>query len=1575
MILGAQHSVMGYGTVLVGVNSNNTFGGGTLVTRTRNLDGGYRGFALSLQGGAIGATTTFRTPLGQGDVDVFGEVRIEGVSGTAADTATTNANTWVFHSGSRLRFDNGSPFTGSGTTGNFATGTLGGGGRWADSVGITLTSTVLDMVGDNTDHVANREIIGDLTIAGGSEVVVRHVDNNARFAAELRVANIFRSGTGTLMLRHDANELGINAGSGTGGTGGGVERLIVASGVGGALGQVKVTNNMVDPWIVSRSENQFVKYDATNGFQIITFGTAPANYISSAAATLNGSVLPLNNGTEILDAIGQPGRRWEPILIFGLCASAATSTAARTTPSTASSSAAAVSCRRPTRRRSTPTSTSAPPATARGQALIWANNNTLQINGKIFASEVVKSGTAFLNIRSDQANIAGNWIINGGGIQFLTPGAQGAGEVILNGAHMTDNDNTLQTTEVRYNFNSGTPDLFTWGGGKITVNDLGIIRSVAASDRLDQLPAIDLKTTGGGHEGIVFFQADSSRHTVRTGVLTLYDNYMLSVDATSFGPGSTTGVQLGSGNGAGGLNNQGLYDVRTSGDGVLSLGDNSASFTGAHTFSVGDGTIRVLHNGAFGADTITAYVRSTGAIEIATPNFVPTASLVQEPGSIERWARSDARGTGNVTFAPGVHWQVFADVLGPRTINFGGGSIMGYLPLDYDQVAVIQTIRADVVINLTANSYLGQIYPAGTSNGANHFIYDMGKLNTTTNLNPSDVGLRGSYLVIDGDITGNFDLTKVGQDVIKLAGVNHFKNLNIEGGIIEMGREYALHHTTVVRTQGEGTSGILDLNGYNLEIAGLTGPSGSVDNSAFNFFTLTLMNTADYVYGGSINGSVTLHKFGTAKQTLTGINQYQGGTILEQGILSVAADASLGRVHLATRTNSLLFTGGTLETTADMTIVPTRGVTLDTAGGTISTLIGTTLQIDSIVTGAGALNKASEGILQLNNAANDYTGNTNVVLGTLQAGAADTFAPLSRHVVTGNTTFGTLSLNGFDQVVGSLASTGPTQGDAVVALGANVLTVGNDRSQNAVYSGGITGSGIVRLSGNGAAQTLAAADNSSQTWSTQVANGLLNVAGNAKLGSGTVTLGIAGITGADDFTGLNLQNIASFANNIVVANVNNVGSASITVSGANSVVAGTVTLDRNVYAGAAVGTQLSLEGIVGGNGTITVIDGGVLRLTTANTYGSGVAGTSGTLIAGGTVVRAGTVLLEHNTAAGSNSIALGDAASTIGAAVERATLVSILGTGTWNPNGNGLTATSGGQDAAGTTGLGAFIDVSTVIDGFNFASSPLGTRILVAGEEANPERNGIYVIAAINGSKMNLVRADDFENSNQMKYGGQVAVTNGTYAGQTMWMFEEQIVVRNETTQEPIRFRQDVLNPNLAVLQNIAGLTVANDINVNATNGSGTITIGGSGTVTSGSGTFSGNVTLQNLLAGAAESKTVLLTSSITGGGAITLSGAISEIDAAPVTGDTLSIEKIDGGKFTLSGVNTYRGTTTVSTGTLQFARQVSLYNNVVGNWTAANLIVNSGATAAFNVGGAGEFTTSDIDTLKVLGTAHRRLP
>jgi fibronectin-binding autotransporter adhesin len=96
----------------------------------------------------------------------------------------------------------------------------------------------------------------------------------------------------------------------------------------------------------------------------------------------------------------------------------------------------------------------------------------------------------------------------------------------------------------------------------------------------------------------------------------------------------------------------------------------------------------------------------------------------------------------------------------------------------------------------------------------------------------------------------------------------------------------------------------------------------------------------------------------------------------------------------------------------------------------------------------------------------------------------------------------------------------------------------------------------------------------------------------------------------------------------------------------------------------------------------------------------------------------------------------------------------------------------------------------------------------------------------------------------------------------------------------------------------------------------------------------------------------------------LTVGGGIGD------SGGNRSLTKLGNGTLFLGGANTYGGPTTVSAGTLGFGLQSSLSNNVTANWTAANLTVASGATAVFDVGGTGEFTSADIDTIAGLGTA-----
>ena len=176
-------------------------------------------------------------------------------------------------------------------------------------------------------------------------------------------------------------------------------------------------------------------------------------------------------------------------------------------------------------------------------------------------------------------------------------------------------------------------------------------------------------------------------------------------------------------------------------------------------------------------------------------------------------------------------------------------------------------------------------------------------------------------------------------------------------------------------------------------------------------------------------------------------------------------------------------------------------------------------------------------------------------------------------------------------------------------------------------------------------------------------------------------------------------------------------------------------------------------------------------------------------------------------------------------------------------------------------------------------------------------------------------------------------------------------------------FCADVLNANVAAFVNVTGLTVANNIDINATNGTGTTTLGGSMTLAGASdtGVFSGNIRLQDLSAGVSETRTLQLASSVaaTSGTGITFSGVISEVDSTALTGDVLSVTKVDNGVATLTGANTYTGTTNVIGGTL-------LVNNSTGSGTGAGSVIVDGGTT---LGGTGFIAPAANNSITLNGT------
>ena len=101
---------------------------------------------------------------------------------------------------------------------------------------------------------------------------------------------------------------------------------------------------------------------------------------------------------------------------------------------------------------------------------------------------------------------------------------------------------------------------------------------------------------------------------------------------------------------------------------------------------------------------------------------------------------------------------------------------------------------------------------------------------------------------------------------------------------------------------------------------------------------------------------------GTGTQVLSGSNTYSGGTTIQSGVLSISQDYNLGAVS-----GPLAITGGTLQSTASMTLNAGRAVTIGPSAG-IDVASGTLIYARRHrrpPPGRGSLTKIGAGVLQL----------------------------------------------------------------------------------------------------------------------------------------------------------------------------------------------------------------------------------------------------------------------------------------------------------------------------------------------------------------------------------------------------------------------------------------------------------------------------------------------------------------------------------------------------------------------------------------------------------------------------------
>ncbi|MEI8315598.1 MAG: autotransporter-associated beta strand repeat-containing protein, partial [Verrucomicrobiota bacterium] len=661
------------------------------------------------------------------------------------------------------------------------------------------------------------------------------------------------------------------------------------------------------------------------------------------------------------------------------------------------------------------------------------------------------------------------------------------------------------------------------------------------------------------------------------------------------------------------------------------------SGSGALT-KLGSGTLVLVSNNTYTGGTII----NTGKLQIGNS----TASGSLGTGTVTNNAvlifnRTDV--FTNANFITGTGWVLqngTGTLILTNANTYSGGTVINAGTLD---IRASGALGSGIVTN-RANLQLGSISELAI---ANELMLDSGTLVVTagaggrswnggiTLVGPTFMNTPGE-LTVNGVISGTGSLTKLGGGDVILSKANTFTgDTFIFDGTVVASNQLALQNTTVNFDAGkiQFASGI---TGYNF--GGLAGNQNlALTNADGNAVTLAVgANGVSTVYSGILSADGALVKNGAGTLTLSGINNYSGGTTLSNGWLALGNNNALG-------SGSLTMAGGTLMLTGNLIV--TNAIRLASAG-TFDTA-GHSLVVGGVIAGTKDLIKTGSGTLTFLGT-NTYSGATIINQGFLVLAAGGP----TNSTVTVNVNGGLIFSNNNHFVVGGLAGGGNVTLENTT--GASVeLTVGNNNAST-VYGGVLGGSGSLIKIGTGKLELTNA---NTYSGATVVNAGTLAVNGN--LASSTVTVNGGTLGGTGTLAGAVTVNTGGH-----LAPGNGVGVQSM----------GTLTLNS----GSALDFQfqphalgsLNDQLIVTGTDGLTINGGGFNLLTATGTNPNDNSqrftdlGIYNLINYGGTLGGLGISALSILNPAGNRSYAFGD-------------------------NGSWITLTIGGQGAGWTGGAGA----------------------------------------------------------------------------------------------------------------------------------------------------------------------------------------------------------------------------------------------------------------------------------------------
>ncbi|ELB3996348.1 fibronectin-binding autotransporter adhesin ShdA [Salmonella enterica] len=454
------------------------------------------------------------------------------------------------------------------------------------------------------------------------------------------------------------------------------------------------------------------------------------------------------------------------------------------------------------------------------------------------------------------------------------------------------------------------------------------------------------------------------------------------------------------------------------------------------------------------------------------------------------------------------------------------------------------TFTVDAGSTFTVTSELDETTATSNWNGSKLTKQGDGTLILSNTGNDyGDTEIDGGILAAkDAAALGTGDVTIAESATLALSQGTLDNNVTGEGQIVKSGSD------ELIVTGDNNYSGGTTISGGTLtaDHADSLG-SGDIDNSG-------VLKVGEGELENILSGSGSLVKTGTGELTLSGDNSYSGGTTITGGTLTADHADSLGsgdidnsgvlKVGEGDLENTLSGSGSLVKTgTGELTLSGGN----DYSGGT--TIIGGTLTADhadslgsgdidnsgvlqvgegelkNTLFGSGSLVKTGTGELTLNGD-NDYSGGTTIDDGVLIADNADS---LETGAVANN---GVLQV-GEGELKNTLSGTG-----SLVKIGTGELTLNGDND----YSGGTTITGGTLIAASVNALGSGDIDNSGvlQVGEGELKNTLFGSGSLVKTGTGELTL-----SGDNTYSG----GTTISGGTLIAANVNALGSGDIDNSG------------------------------------------------------------------------------------------------------------------------------------------------------------------------------------------------------------------------------------------------------------------------------------------------------------------------------------------------------------------------------------------------------------------------------------------